>query len=45
LKRTTWHRENVFDFIVGDIVEASIIKDSYEVESANSHFLNVCTVR
>jgi len=33
--------ENVFDFIIGDTVEASFAKDSYKFDSANSYFLKV----
>lgn len=30
--------QNVFDFIIGDIVEARFVKDSYKFDSANQHF-------
>ncbi len=33
--------ENVFDFIIGDIVEANFAKDAYKLDSANCHFLKV----
>jgi hypothetical protein len=33
--------ENVFDFIIGDIVEADLVKDSYKLDSANEHFFEV----
>lgn len=33
--------ENVFDFIIGDIVEASFVKDSHKLDSANSYFFKV----
>ncbi|ADR19849.1 hypothetical protein [Calditerrivibrio nitroreducens] len=33
--------ENVFDFIIGDIVEANFAKDTYKLDSANIHFLKV----
>ena len=32
---------NVFDFIVGDIVDANFVKDSYKLDSANIHFLKI----
>jgi hypothetical protein len=33
--------ENVFDFIIGDIVEAKFVKNSYKLDSANLYFLKV----
>jgi len=33
--------ENVFDFIVGDIVEAKFVKNSFKLDSANLYFLKV----
>jgi len=33
--------ENVFDFIMGDIIEAKFAKNSYKLDSANLHFLKV----
>lgn len=33
--------ENVFDFIIGDVVEAQFARDSYKFDSANEHFLTV----
>jgi hypothetical protein len=36
---------NVFDFIIGDLVEARFAKDSYKFDSANEHFLTVTGIR
>jgi hypothetical protein len=36
---------NVFDFVVGDVVEARFAKDSYKFDSANEHFLTVTGIR
>jgi hypothetical protein len=36
---------NVFDFIVGDLVEARFARDSYKFDSANEHFLTVTGIR
>ncbi|MGA1872018.1 MAG: hypothetical protein ACMUJM_26170 [bacterium] len=36
---------NVFDFIIGDVVEARFAKDSYKFDSANEHFLTVTGIR
>jgi hypothetical protein len=33
--------ENVFDYIIGDVVEAQFAKDSYKFDSANEYFLTV----
>lgn len=33
--------ENVFDFIIGDIIEAQFVKDSYKLDSANKRFLKI----
>ena len=33
--------ENVFDFIIGDVVEAQFASDSYKFDSANKYFLTV----
>ena len=33
--------ENVFDFIMGDIIEAEFIKNSYKLDSANIYFFKV----
>jgi hypothetical protein len=32
---------NVFDFIIGDVVEAQFARDSYKFDSANEYFLTV----
>jgi len=32
---------NVFDFLMGDITEASFVKNSYKFDSSNQHFLTV----
>lgn len=33
--------ENIFDFLVSDIVEANFAKDTYKLDSANIHFLKI----
>ncbi len=33
--------ENVFDFIMGDIIEAEFVKNSYKLDSSNLYFLKV----
>jgi hypothetical protein len=32
---------NVFDFVLGDIVEAQFVKDSFKFDSSNQHFFHV----
>lgn len=36
--------ENVFDFLIGDIVEAQFARDSYKFDSANEYFLKATGV-
>jgi hypothetical protein len=32
---------NVFDFVIGDIVEAQFVENSYKFDSSNQHFLTI----